>query len=44
MGVGLSISKRIVDAHRGRLWAEPNTDGGTVFRVTLLQADPESGD
>jgi len=44
MGVGLSISKRIVDAHRGRLWPEPNTDGGTVFHVTLLQADPESGD
>jgi two-component system sensor kinase FixL len=42
MGVGLSISKRIVDAHRGRLWAEPNPGGGTVFHVTLKQAVLES--
>jgi two-component system, LuxR family, sensor kinase FixL len=35
MGVGLSISRTIVEAHRGRLWAEPNPDGGTVFRLTL---------
>jgi two-component system sensor kinase FixL len=42
MGVGLSISKRIVEAHRGRLWAEPNRGGGTVFHVTLRQAGKES--
>ena len=35
MGVGLSISRTIVEAHRGRLWAEPNPGGGTVFRMTL---------
>lgn len=35
MGIGLSISKTIVDAHGGRIWAEPNPGGGTVFRFLL---------
>ena len=35
MGVGLSISHRIIEAHGGRLWAEPNPAGGTCFRFTL---------
>jgi len=35
MGVELSISRTIVEAHRGRLWAESNPSGGTVFRSTL---------
>jgi two-component system sensor kinase FixL len=38
MGVGLSISRTIVDAHGGAIWAEPNPGGGTVFRFTLRQA------
>jgi two-component system sensor kinase FixL len=38
MGVGLSISKRIIDAHGGEMWAEPNPGGGTVFRFTLQSA------
>ena len=35
MGVGLSISRTIVEAHGGRIWAEPNPAGGAVFRFTL---------
>ncbi|HVV26570.1 MAG TPA: PAS domain S-box protein [Rhizomicrobium sp.] len=40
MGVGLSISRTIVEAHGGRLWAEANPAGGTIFRLTLRKADP----
>ena len=38
MGVGLSISKRIVEAHGGEMWVEPNPGGGTIFRFTLEAA------
>ena len=35
MGVGLSISRTIVEAHGGKLTAEPNPEGGTIFRLTV---------
>jgi two-component system sensor kinase FixL len=38
MGVGLSISRTIVEAHGGRIWAEANPAGGTVFHFTLRSA------
>jgi len=35
LGVGLSISRTIVEAHNGRLWFDPNPSGGTIFHLVL---------
>ena len=35
MGVGLSICKTIVEAHKGRIWFERVDGGGTIFNFTL---------
>ena len=35
MGVGLSISRTIIESHDGRIWVEPNPTGGTIFHFTL---------
>jgi len=42
MGIGLSICRSIIDAHRGRLWAEPDPAGGTIFRFTLPERADEA--
>jgi|HubBroStandDraft_1064217.scaffolds.fasta_scaffold48436_1 signal transduction histidine kinase len=39
MGVGLSICHSIIEAHGGRLWADDNSDTGTVFRFTVPQRE-----
>ena len=35
MGVGLSISRTIIESHGGHLRTEPNAGGGTIFQFTL---------
>jgi PAS domain S-box-containing protein len=35
IGMGLAISRRIIESYGGRLWASPNTGGGATFQFTL---------
>jgi two-component system sensor kinase FixL len=42
MGVGLSICRTIIEAHGGRIWADPNDTGGTTFNFTIPLAEREA--
>ncbi|HEY6235839.1 MAG TPA: sensor histidine kinase, partial [Candidatus Elarobacter sp.] len=44
MGLGLSITRSIVEAHGGRIEAENNPDGGATFRFVIPFAEAESRD
>lgn len=39
MGVGLSISRTIIEAHGGRIWARPRADGGAEFGFTIRRLE-----
>ena len=38
LGMGLMIARSIMQAHQGRIWAEPNAEKGTTFHVTIPPA------
>lgn len=40
LGLGLSLTRSIVEAHAGRIWIETPSEGGTVFRVYLPLVSP----
>jgi signal transduction histidine kinase len=42
LGLGLAISRAVVEAHRGTIWVEDNPPGGAVFFVLLPGADKRS--
>jgi PAS domain S-box-containing protein len=42
IGMGLRISRSIVESHGGRLWAVDNSPHGTTFSFTLPTSDPSS--
>ncbi|MGW2094433.1 sensor histidine kinase [Promicromonospora sukumoe] len=42
-GIGLSLVKRIVEYHKGRIWIEPADGGGTIVRFTLARRQGQPG-
>jgi K+-sensing histidine kinase KdpD len=41
IGVGLSVSKRVIEAQGGRIWARPRDEGGAEFGFSLRPASTE---
>jgi signal transduction histidine kinase len=42
MGIGLSVSKSIIDRHKGRLWAETEGGPGATFAFSIPVLDPRA--
>ena len=43
LGLGLAISRRIIEAHGGRLWATANVPQGAIVQFTLPRGSEEEG-
>ena len=43
MGIGLSVSRSIIERHHGRLWAEPNDWPGATFSFSIPRRRPSDG-
>ncbi|HZV53479.1 MAG TPA: PAS domain S-box protein [Rhodocyclaceae bacterium] len=35
MGMGLNICRSVIEGHKGRLWVDPNPEGGSIFHILL---------
>jgi signal transduction histidine kinase len=44
MGIGLSVSRSIIDSHQGRLWAAPNDGPGTTFSFSIPHGSVSAAD
>jgi len=44
IGMGLSISRSIIESHEGKLWASARPSGGTIFQFTVpIQSQDSNG-
>jgi C4-dicarboxylate-specific signal transduction histidine kinase len=43
MGIGLSVSRNIIERHHGRLWAEPNDGPGATFLFSIPVSQDREG-
>jgi signal transduction histidine kinase len=41
MGIGLSISRSIIERHHGKIWAAPNEDAGATFAFEIPSLPPD---
>ena len=39
LGMGLAISRSIIELHGGRIWVAPNVEGGASFHFSLPVTD-----
>jgi signal transduction histidine kinase len=44
MGMGLSLSRSIIAAHGGRIWASPGESAGAIFQIVLPSERSTKGD